>query len=58
VTDLTSHGRRAGRVTWLRQLVNQNNRIVQKGIFVTLVAARVREKRQVSTMLNGNASHG
>lgn len=58
VTDLTSHGRRAGRVTWLRQLVNQNNRIVQKGIFVTLVAARVREKREVSPMLNGNASHG
>ncbi len=58
VTDVASHGRRAGRVTWLRQLVNQNDRIVQKGVFVTLVAARVREKRQVSPLLNGNASRG
>lgn len=58
VTDVSSHGRRAGRVTWLRQLINQNNRIVQKGIFVTLVAARVREKRQVSPVLNGNAALG
>jgi len=58
VTDVASHGRRAGRVTWLRQLVNQNDRIVQKGVFVTLVAARVRDKRQVSPLLNGRASHG
>jgi len=58
VSDLASHGRRSGRVTWLRELVNQNNRIVQKGTFVTLVAARVRETRKVSQMLNGNASRG
>jgi acyl dehydratase len=58
VTDVASHGRRAGRVTWLRQLVNQNDRIVQKGVFVTLVAARVRDKRQASPLLNGRASHG
>jgi acyl dehydratase len=58
VTDVSTHGRRAGRVTWLRQLFNQNNRVVQKGTFVTLVAARVREKRRVPPVLNGNVSHG
>lgn len=58
VIDVANHGRRAGRVTWLRQLVNQNNRIVQKGTFVTLVAGRVREKKRVSPMLNGKASRG
>ncbi|HBJ35425.1 MAG TPA: acyl dehydratase [Planctomycetaceae bacterium] len=58
VTDLASHGRRAGRVTWLRQLVNQDKRIVQKGMFITLVASRVREKRPNSPMLDGNLSHG
>lgn len=44
VTELASHGRRAGRVTWRRQLVNQRNRVVQQGTFVTLVAARTRFK--------------
>jgi len=58
VSELVSHGRRSGRVTWLRQLVNQNNRIVQKGTFVTLVAARVREPRIVTQILNGNALRG
>ncbi len=45
VTDVANHGRRAGRVTWLRQLVNQKNRVVQQGVFVTLVATRVRSKQ-------------
>jgi 3-hydroxybutyryl-CoA dehydratase len=45
VTAVASHGRRAGRVTWLRQLVNQKNRIVQQGVFVTLVGTRVRTKQ-------------
>jgi 3-hydroxybutyryl-CoA dehydratase len=45
VTDVAPHGRRAGRVTWLRQLVNQKNRVVQQGTVVTLVASRVRAKR-------------
>lgn len=44
VTELASHGRRAGRVTWQRQLRNQKNRVVQQGTFVTLVAARTRAK--------------
>lgn len=50
VTDVASHGRRAGRVTWLRQLINQNDRIVQQGQFVTLVATRVRVKHEASQL--------
>jgi 3-hydroxybutyryl-CoA dehydratase len=45
VVETEAHGRRAGRVTWLRQLVNQNNRVVQRGVFVTLVATRSRVQR-------------
>jgi 3-hydroxybutyryl-CoA dehydratase len=45
VLETVSHGRRAGRVTWLRQLVNQNNRVVQQGTFVTLVSTRARVQR-------------
>jgi 3-hydroxybutyryl-CoA dehydratase len=45
VMETSSHGRRAGRVTWLRQLVNQDNRVVQHGTFVTLVATKARVMR-------------
>ena len=45
VVEAVAHGRRAGRVRWLRQLVNQNNRVVQQGTFVTLVATRARVQR-------------
>lgn len=45
VMEAVLHGRRAGRVTWLRQLVNQSNRIVQQGTFVTLVSTRARVQR-------------
>ncbi len=45
VVEAEAHGRRAGRVSWLRQLVNQNNRVVQHGTFVTLVATRARVQR-------------
>lgn len=55
VADVSCHGRRAGRVTWLKQLVNQNNRVVQKGTFITLVAARVRQRRDTSSMVNAKA---
>ncbi|MEM9586786.1 MAG: MaoC/PaaZ C-terminal domain-containing protein [Planctomycetota bacterium] len=44
VIDVERHGRRAGRVTWRRELVNQDNRIVQRGDFVSLVATRSRQK--------------
>lgn len=53
VTDLAPHGRRAGRVTWLRQLINHKHRVVQQGTFVSLVATRVRRKHAVDPV----ASH-
>ena len=45
VIEARRHGRRAGRVTWLRQLLNQNGRVVQRGHFVSLVATRTRMRR-------------
>ncbi|MFG0262745.1 MAG: MaoC family dehydratase [Novipirellula sp. JB048] len=44
VEQIQTHGRRAGRVTWFRQLVNQQGRVVQCGRFVTLVATRSRAR--------------
>jgi acyl dehydratase len=34
----TLSGRRAGQVAWRRKLLNQNNDVVQQGVFETLVA--------------------
>lgn len=45
VAALEPYGRRAGRVTWHRRLVNQNGVTVQSGTLVTLVAARNRTPR-------------
>ena len=45
VESIEQHGRRAGRVTWIRQLVNQDGRVVQQGRFVTLVGTRARARR-------------
>ncbi len=45
---LEQHGRRAGRVTWLRQLLNQHGRVTQRGQFVTLVSTRLRARRAVA----------
>lgn len=45
IHDIQQHGRRAGRVTWIRQLVNQNGKVVQRGQFVSLVASRTRARR-------------
>ncbi|MGI9472098.1 MAG: MaoC family dehydratase [Rubripirellula sp.] len=45
VEKIEQHGRRAGRVTWLRQLLNQHGRVVQQGRFETLVATRARARR-------------
>ncbi|MDG1872309.1 MAG: MaoC/PaaZ C-terminal domain-containing protein [Mariniblastus sp.] len=33
-------GRRAGKVVWLRKLINQDGQIVQEGVFETLVAIK------------------
>jgi 3-hydroxybutyryl-CoA dehydratase len=58
VMETAAHGRRAGRVTWLRQLVNQNNRVVQRGEFVTLVATRSRVQRFSDRIGQSNANPG
>ncbi|MEM9643536.1 MAG: MaoC/PaaZ C-terminal domain-containing protein [Planctomycetota bacterium] len=42
VAAIEPHGRRAGKVTWLRELVNQDGRVVQQGHLVTLVATKSR----------------
>ncbi len=44
VESIEKHGRRAGRVTWIRKLVNQSGSIVQQGRFVSLVASRTRAR--------------
>lgn len=45
VESIEQHGRRAGRVTWMRQLINQQDRVVQQGRFVSLVATMARSKQ-------------
>ena len=45
IAKIQQHGRRAGRVTWHRQLINQHGRVVQHGQFVSLVATRARARR-------------
>ncbi len=45
VERLEQHGRRAGRVIWLRQLLNQHGRVTQRGQFITLVSTRLRARR-------------
>ena len=53
VECVEQHGRRSGRVTWIRQLLNQDGRVVQRGRFITLVATRARVRR-----LGGQESPG
>lgn len=45
VESIQQHGRRAGRVTWLRQLLNQHGRVVQRGRFISLVSTKARARR-------------
>lgn len=45
IEQIQQHGRRAGRVTWIRQLLNQDGRVVQRGRLVSLVATRARARR-------------
>ena len=42
IVEIQPHGRRAVRVKWLRQLINESGRVLQEGFFVTLVASRSR----------------
>lgn len=51
VVKIEPHGRRAGRVTWQRELINQDGRVVQQGRFISLVASQSRRRatRKVAT---------
>ena len=40
ITRLEQNGRRRGQVTWHRQLLNQNEIVVQEGVLLSLVACR------------------
>lgn len=40
ITKLEANGRRRGRVTWFRQLLNQDGDVVQDGTLLSLVACR------------------
>lgn len=42
IESLEPHGRRAGRVVWLRKLVGEDGRVLQQGRLITLVSARNR----------------
>lgn len=42
IVSIEAHGRRAVKVRWLRQLLNEAGRTVQQGYFVTLVGSRHR----------------
>ncbi|EMI41598.1 MaoC family dehydratase [Rhodopirellula sp. SWK7] len=42
VETVAPHGRRAGRITWLRKLISSDGRLLQQGRFVTLVASNRR----------------
>ncbi len=44
VEEVQQHGRRAGRVTWVRQLLNQDGKVIQRGRFVTLVGTKARAR--------------
>ncbi|NNE00600.1 MAG: acyl dehydratase [Pirellulaceae bacterium] len=45
IEAIEPHGRRAGRVTWLRKLLNEDNRVLQQGRFISLVATKARATR-------------
>lgn len=49
VAELTAYGRRAGRVVWHRQLVNQHGQTVQSGSLETLVSLRSRTAKHAKS---------
>ncbi|MEZ6091262.1 MAG: MaoC/PaaZ C-terminal domain-containing protein [Pirellulaceae bacterium] len=52
IVAIEPHGRRAGKVTWFRQLINQNGCVVQQGSLTTIVAAaNVRDRKRTSGSL-------
>ncbi len=50
VAAIEPYGRKYGRVTWHRELINQEGRVVQRGDFVSIVAARVVAHRSVGEL--------
>ncbi|WP_182864895.1 MaoC family dehydratase [Rhodopirellula sp. JC639] len=46
IVEIEPHGRRAVKVRWLRQLVNEAGSVVQEGYFVTLVASNARGRKK------------
>jgi acyl dehydratase len=46
VVEKQANGRRSGRVIWKRQLVNQNEQVVQEGMLETIVAVRQPKPRR------------
>ena len=52
VEQLEPHGRRACRVVWFRKLLNEDGRVLQQGRFISLVAARTRNKRKAKPELD------
>ena len=44
VESIRPHGRRAGRIVWYRELRNQDDRVVQSGRIVSLVASNSRNR--------------
>lgn len=46
IIDKCPKGCRNGQIVWRRQLVNQNDEVVQEGVFETLVASRVADRRK------------
>lgn len=46
IVEIQSHGRRAAKVRWLRQLLNEDGRVVQQGHFITLVGSKSRNRKK------------
>ncbi|MEM9826002.1 MAG: MaoC/PaaZ C-terminal domain-containing protein [Planctomycetota bacterium] len=58
VESITPHGRRAGRVVWRRELVNQDDRIVQSGQIVTLVSRQRPSGRSHAASIRSSQNGG
>ncbi len=41
VLEMENNGRRNGKVRWQKKLINQNDKVVQQGVFITIVQKRV-----------------
>ncbi|PAY15428.1 monoamine oxidase [Rhodopirellula sp. SM50] len=46
IVQIEPHGRRAVKVRWLRQLLDETGRVTQEGYFVTLVGSKARGRKK------------